>query len=210
MSGIAAVVFDLGGVVMQSPLHAIARYERDHGLSPNAINRAIVAAGDDGAWSRLERGELAVADFFPAFEADCRAHGVDLSGTRVLAYIAEAAVPHPAMIEAIRRIRAHGLRVAALTNNWVTSEVRPERARLRELFHVFIESSVVGMRKPDPRIYQLTCRELGVEPARTAFLDDIGRNLKSARALGMTTIKVDDPDNALRELSAVLGFALAG
>ncbi len=66
--GIAAVVFDLGGVVMDSPLHAIARYERDHGLTPNAINRAIVAAGDDGAWSRLERGELAVTDFFPAFE----------------------------------------------------------------------------------------------------------------------------------------------
>jgi putative hydrolase of the HAD superfamily len=210
MSGIAAVVFDLGGVVMQSPLHAIARYERDHGLPPHAINHAIVAAGDDGAWSRLERGELAVADFFAAFEADCRAHGLDLSGARVMAYIAEAAVPRPAMIEAIQRIRARALRVAALTNNWVSSEVRPERARLRELFHVFIESSVVGLRKPDPRIYQLTCRELGVEPARTAFLDDIGRNLKPARALGMTTIKVEDPGIALRELSAVLGFELTG
>lgn len=209
MSGIAAVVFDLGGVVMESPLHAIARYERDHGLEPNAINRAIVAAGADSAWSRLERGELASADFFPAFEADCRAHGVELSVARVMAYIAEAAVPRPAMIEAIRRIRARALRVAALTNNWVTSEVRPERAALRRLFHVFIESSVVGMRKPDPRIYELTCSELGVEPARTAFLDDIGRNLKSARALGMTTIKVENPDVALRELGAVLGFALA-
>ena len=209
MSGIAAVVFDLGGVVMESPLHAIARYERDHGLPSNAVNRAILAAGDAGAWSRLERGELAVVDFFPVFEADCRAHGVELSGARVMDYIREAATPRPAMIEAIRRIRARDLRVAALTNNWVTSEVRPERAALRELFHVFIESSVVGMRKPDPRIYELTCRELGVEPARTAFLDDIGRNLKAARALGMTTIKVEDPGVALRELGAVLGFALA-
>ncbi len=207
-NGIAAVVFDLGGVVMESPLHAIARYERDHGLAANAVNRAIAAAGDEGAWSRLERGELAVTDFFPAFEADCHAHGVALSGARVMAYIAEAAVPRPAMIEAIRRIRARDLRVAALTNNWVTSEVRPGRVELRELFHVFIESSVVGMRKPDPRIYRLACRELGVDPARTAFLDDIGRNLKSARALGMTTIKVEDPDVALRELSNLLGFAL--
>ena len=209
-NGIVAVVFDLGGVVMESPLHAIARYERDHGLAQNAINRAIVAAGDDSAWSRLERGELAVKDFFPAFEADCRAHGVEVSGARMMAYIAEAAVPRPRMMEAIGRIRARGLRVAALTNNWVTSEVRPGRETLRELFHVFIESSVVGMRKPDPKIYQLTCRELGVEPAQTAFLDDIGRNLKAARALGMTTIKVEDPDVALRELSGVLGFDLAG
>ncbi len=209
-NGIIAVVFDLGGVVMESPLHAIARYERDHGLAQNAINRAIVAAGDDSAWSRLERGELAVKDFFPAFEADCRAHGVEVSGARMMDYIAEAAVPRPRMIEAIRRIRARGLRVAALTNNWVTSEVRPGRETLREMFHVFIESSAVGMRKPDPKIYQLTCRELGVEPAQTAFLDDIGRNLKSARALGMTTIKVEDPDVALRELSGVLGFELAG
>src|SRR5215510_6353835 len=208
MGEIAAVVFDLGGVVMDSPLRAIARYEHDHGLAPNAINHAIVAAGDDSAWSRLERGELAVTDFFPAFEVDCRQHGLEVNGARVMAYIAEAAVPRPRMLEAIRRIRARGLRVAALTNNWVTSEVRPGRATLRELFHVFIESSMVGLRKPDPRIYQLTCRELGVEPAQTAFLDDIGRNLKSARALGMTTIKVDDPDLALRELSAVLGFDL--
>jgi epoxide hydrolase-like predicted phosphatase len=125
-----------------------------------------------------------------------------------MAYIADAAVPRPRMLEAIRRIRERGLRVAALTNNWVTTEVRPERAALREMFHVFVESSAVGLRKPDPRIYQLTCRQLGVEPPQAVFLDDIGRNLKSARALGMTTIKVDDPDMALRELGAVLGLDL--
>jgi putative hydrolase of the HAD superfamily len=158
----------------------------------------------------VERGELAVTDFLPAFEADCRAHGVELDGAQVMNYIREAAVPRPAMLEAIRLIRARDLRVAALTNNWVTSEVRPERAALRQLFHVFIESSVVGLRKPDPRIYRLTCRELGVEPAQAAFLDDIGRNLKPARALGMTTIKVEDPAMALRELGAVLGFDLGG
>ena len=120
-------------------------------------------------------------------------------------YIAEAGVARPQMLEAIRRIRARGLSVAALTNNWSSETDNP----LRPLFPVFIESSVVGWRKPDPRIYQLACRELGVAPAEAAFLDDIGRNLKSARALGMTTIKVDDPDDALRELEGVLGFALA-
>jgi putative hydrolase of the HAD superfamily len=208
MSEIAAVVFDLGGVILESPLHAIGRYERDHGLAAQAVNRAIAAAGDESAWSRLERGELPLADFLPAFEADCRAQGLEVSGAAVMAYIAEASSPRPAMIEAVRRIRERGLRVGALTNNWATSEMRPERAALRDLFHVFVESSAVGMRKPDPRIYEFTCGALGVEPARTAFLDDIGRNLKSARALGMTTIKVDDPLVALRELGDVLGFAL--
>ena len=110
------------------------------------------------------------------------------------------------MLEAIRRIRARGLRVAALTNNWVTS--RGASSPLRGHFDVFVESAVVGLRKPDPRIYELVCARLGVAPARVAFLDDIGRNLKPARALGMATIKVDDPDRALEELGALLGFAL--
>jgi putative hydrolase of the HAD superfamily len=204
---IDAVIFDLGGVVMESPLAAIARYERDHGLAPQAIPRAIRAAGDTGAWSRLERGELSVASFLEPFEADCRAGGVPVNGARLMDYIAEASRPRPVMVEAIRRIRARALRVAALTNNWTAAGPRAPHP-VREHFDVFIESSVVGMRKPDPRIYELTCRALEVSPARAAFLDDIGSNLKPARALGMTTIKVDDPEHALRELSGFLGFDL--
>ena len=207
MSAIAAVVFELGGVVMESPLHAIDRYERDHGLEPGAINRASVAAGEEGAWARLERGELAVEEFYAAFEAECRERGVEVSGSRLMASIAEAGVPRPRMLEAVRRLRERGLRVGALTNNWRREQTNGSHL-LREHFHVFIESSVVGLRKPDPRIYQLVCRELGVEPAQTAFLDDIGRNLKTARALGLTTIKVDAPEVALRELGAHLGFDL--
>ena len=194
---------------MGSPLEAIARYERDHGLAPQAIGRAILSAGEAGAWSRLERGELSLEGFLAPFEEECRACGVSLSGARLMAYIAEAGTPRPEMIEAIRRIRAHGLRTAALTNNWVSdgpSGPHPARGH----FDVFIESSVVGLRKPDPRIYELACRELGVAPARAAFLDDIGGNLKTARALGMTTIKVTDPVIALRELSSVLGLDLRG
>jgi putative hydrolase of the HAD superfamily len=176
---IAAVIFDLGGVVMDSPLHAIARYERDHGIEHNAINHAIVAAGEQGAWSRLERGELTLESFAAPFEADCSRAGIEVSALRMMEYIAEAASPRPQMLEAIRRIRSRQLRVAALTNNWVSEGSNP----LVEHFDVFVESSVVGLRKPDPRIYQLVCRELEVEPPSTAFLDDIGRNLKSARSL---------------------------
>jgi putative hydrolase of the HAD superfamily len=202
-----AVIFDLGGVVMDSPLHAIARYEQAHGLPAGAIGRAILAAGDAGAWSRLERGELSLEAFLAPFEADCRACGVVVSATRLMAFIAEASRPRPAMLEAIRRIRARGVRAGALTNNWVTEAPRAPHP-VRSHFDAFVESSVVGLRKPDPRIYRLACRELGVEPPRAAFLDDIGGNLKSARALGMATIKVVEPEAALRELSHLLGFDL--
>jgi len=206
-TSIEAVIFDLGGVVMDSPLHAIVRYERDHGLPAGAVNRVVVESGEAGAWSRLERGELTLEAFLSPFEDDCRASGVAVNGARLMACIAEAGVPRPPMLEAIRRIRARGLRAAALTNNWVRDGAR-DAHRLHEHFDVFVESAVVGLRKPDPRIYELTCGKLGVAPSRAAFLDDIGRNLKAARALGMSTIKVDDPDTALRELGKLLGFSL--
>jgi putative hydrolase of the HAD superfamily len=207
---LAGVLFDMGGVVMESPLHAIARYERARGLPPDCINRVVATTGESGAWARLERGELTVASFCAPFEADCRAHGIEVDGAAVMAAIADAGVPRPAMLEAIRRLRAHGLRVGALTNNWrregPEDDVIPHR--LRDHFDVFVESRLVGLRKPDPRIYVLACERLGVEPARVAFLDDIGANLKAARALGLATIKVDDPVVALRELGNLVGVEL--
>jgi putative hydrolase of the HAD superfamily len=208
VAAITAVVFDIGGVIQDSPLHAIARYERDHGLPANAINRAVVATGEGGAWSRLERGELTLNAWCEPFEADCRAHGVAVSAPRLMQYIAEAGRARPEMIRAVERLRERGLRVGALTNNWKTDEPGAGPPPLARHFDAFVESRAVGMRKPDPRMYQLICRELGVAPPQTAFLDDIGANLKSAKALGMHTIKVDDPAQALRDLGAVVGFEL--
>jgi putative hydrolase of the HAD superfamily len=203
---LTGVLFDMGGVVMDSPLHAIARYERERGLLPSSINRAIAAAGEAGAWARLERGELTVATFCAPFEADCRAHGVAVSGAAIMAAIADAGVARPMMLEAIRRLRAHRLRVGALTNNWIAEE--EGTGMLAPYFDVFVESAVVGMRKPDPRIFEHACELLGVPPAETAFLDDIGLNLKAARELGMITVKVDDPNDALDELGTLVGLAL--
>ena len=205
--GYKAVVFDVGGVVTGSPLHAIQAYERDSGLDRNAINRAIVAAGEGGAWSRLERGELELEAFFAEFEADRGARGLAVDGRRMFEYMAEASSLRPSMLTAIRSLRARGFRVAALTNNW-RSQAEGEGRPFAELFELVVESSVVGLRKPDPRIYRLVCRELGVEPAEAVFLDDIGRNLKAARALGMATIKGEEPIAALRELETLLGIDL--
>ena len=203
---LSAVIFDLGGVVLGSPLHAIARFEREHGIPEGFVNRVVVESGPAGAWSRLERGELDLERFYRDFEADCERAGRRVAARPMMEQISASAGPRPAMLAAVARIRSRGLKAAALTNNW--GEEGDATRSLRGHFDVFVESCVLGLRKPDPRIYEHTLVQLGVEAAAAVFLDDIGRNLKSARALGMATIKVDDPDRALAELSALLGFPL--
>src|SRR5262249_3283360 len=138
-----AVIFDLGGVVLDSPLHAIARYERERGLPANAVNLAVVTAGEAGAWARLKRGELTVEDFCAPCEADCRAAGVVVDARDLMARIAATTVARPEMLEAVRRIRARGLRVAALTNNWLEGG-STVGAALRHEFDVFVESAATG------------------------------------------------------------------
>jgi epoxide hydrolase-like predicted phosphatase len=201
-----AVLFDIGGVVIGSPLHAIARYEEERGIPAGFVNRVVVSSGADGAWARLERGELTLEAFYPAFDRDCETAGCRISARALMALVAESTVPRPAMLQAIGRIRARGLLAAAVTNNWITED--EGTGALRPHFDAFIESAVTGLRKPDPRIFELACRELAIAPAEAVFLDDIGANLKTARHLGMTTIKVTEPDAALAELELVLGFPL--
>ncbi len=208
-----AVIFDLGGVVLGSPLHAIARYELANGVPEHFVNRVVMDTAPNGAWSRLERGEIAMEAFFDDFERECCAAGHGVDARAMFAMMAEESQPRPAMLRAIARIRERGLKVAALTNNWASDDGERSRtgaanAALRDRFDAFIESAVEGLRKPDPRIYELACSRLDVAPREAAFLDDIGANLKPARALGMTTIRVVEPDSALAELEQQLGFAL--
>ena len=206
-----AVIFDLGGVVLPSPLDTFRAYEARHGLPHRFLSEVVIAGGDDGAWSRFERGELDPAGFAGAFERECAAAGGQVDVTALLAEVATGAGPRPAMLAALRAIRAHGLRTAALTNNWRADDGAGTGARRTDLFDAFdvvVESAVEGVRKPDPRIYELTCARLDVAPHEAVFLDDLGVNLKPARALGMATIKVADPDAALHELAGLPGFAL--
>lgn len=203
-----AVIFDLGGVVLGSPLHAIRRFERDCGLPAGLVARVVTGTGEAGAWSRLERGELDLESFYEAFERDCAEAGSRIDARALMQRIAESALPRPQMVEAIAHIRRRGLRTAALTNNWTREEGESLGALLRDHFDVFLESREMGLRKPDPRVYTMACEKLDVAPEEAVFLDDIGANLKPARALGIHTIKVDDPDDALAELEAALGFAL--
>ncbi len=204
-----AVIFDLGGVVLESPLPAIAAYETESGLPPRLVARLVVEGGADGPWARLERGELDAQAFGAAFEQQAVGAGYRLDSASLLGRIAEATVVRAPMLAAIRRLRVAGLRVAALTNAWATPD-RPSRmAPLRREFDCFIESFRVGMHKPEPRIYELVCRRLHVPPAAAIFLDDLGGNLKPARAMGMTTIKVGSAAPAIAELERLLDVPLS-
>jgi putative hydrolase of the HAD superfamily len=214
-----AVVFDLGGVVLGSPIQAMAAYERDHGLAEGGINRLIAANGHEGAWAAFERGEHTFTSFTAAFEAECAGAGIAMSVPTMFAYIRrDGAGPRPQMLAALARLREAGIRTAALTNNFAAE--RDEAGAdggsgdpmtdLPAHFDVFVESRVSGLRKPDPRIYEMVCDRLGVAPPETVFLDDLGLNLKPAKAMGMHTIKVVDPDEALSELASVLGLDLSG
>jgi len=207
---IRAVVFDLGGVVFDSPLALITAFEQARGLPEHFVARVVGGyGGADGPWHRLERGELLVEDFCEQFDRDVRALGQSFSTAELMREMAERAAIRPVMLRAIRRLREAGLTVGALTNNWVTDPGYDERLEpLRAEFHGFVESCKVGLRKPEQGIYELSCRTLGVAPAEAAFLDDMGPNLKAARALGLTTIKVSDPAAALRELQGHVGVDL--
>jgi epoxide hydrolase-like predicted phosphatase len=188
----------------------IRDYERKAGLPEHLIARIVGGyGGADGLWQKLERGELPLSDFCDRFDGDAKGLGHALSSADMMRQMADGAALRPSMLEAIRRIRARGLKVAALTNNWETGSDHDERlAPLKGEFHVFVESCKVGMRKPEAAIFHLTAEKLGLPLADAAFLDDMGPNLKAARALGMTTIKVGRPEPALSELASVLGFEL--
>jgi len=202
-----AVIFDLGGVVYPSPFEAFDAYDVDAGLAPGTVRALIKTSSETGAWAALERGELGLDEFFQLLGAEATAEGFELDGARLMQMIGRGFGPRPAMARAITRIREAGLRTAALTNNWPRPEDGVAAVNGNGLgFDVVIESAVVGLRKPDPRIYELVLRELAVAAADAVFLDDLGINLKPARALGMTTIKVADPDQALAELATALGF----
>lgn len=204
---LTSVLFDLGGVILDSPLHVIAAYEKECSIPQGFVNRVVADGGGEGAWSRLERGEISVPDFQRAFETECAEAGQAIDAGVLMARIATCR-PRPRMLDAVRRLREADFRVGALTNNWTLEDGRQLNSTLDTHFDAFIESAAVGMRKPDPRIYLHACEALGRAPEETVFLDDIGRNLKAARELGMLTIKVEDEGRALHELGVALGIPL--
>lgn len=209
---IEAVIWDFGGVFTTSPFEAFARYEREKGIPVGAIRKINSTNQGNNAWALFERSEIDLAGFDKAFAAEARELGHHIPGRDVLPLLAGDF--RPEMIEALRRIKTR-FKTGCITNNMLvnaaggTAADRSLYAReIMELFDELIESSKVGIRKPDPRIYTMMCQKLGVKAGACVLLDDLGGNLKPARAMGMTTIKVESGPQAIVELEAATGMKL--
>jgi putative hydrolase of the HAD superfamily len=209
-----AILWDFGGVILSSPFEAFNRYEAEAGLPKDFIRSLNARNGDTNAWARMERSEVSLEGFVALFEEEALQHGHKVDGWRILQSLSGDI--RPQMVEALRRC-SRAFRVACITNNMKhgegpgmsrSADKAKAVAEIMTLFEHVVESSKLGMRKPDPRIYRHACDLLGVRPEDCVYLDDLGINLKPARALGMRTIKVGDPDTAIDELQAMVGIPL--
>ena len=206
-SSFRAVFWDFGGVILSSPFDAFLQYEAQKGL-PEGFLRSVNATNPDAnAWALLERNEVSPRDFDALFLAESTALGHPVPGADVLKLLAGEI--RPAMVQALDTVKAAGYAMACLTNNVVggdgaTPERRAAVAAVMARFDAVIESSKVGCRKPETRFYEIACETLQVSPHECVFLDDLGVNLKPAAAMGMHTIKVINPDDAIAALSAAL------
>jgi len=206
-----AVLWDFGGVILSSPFAAFNSYECEHGLPPDFIRGVNATDPHANAWAHLERSDISAAEFDRAFAEESDALGHRVPGADVLALLSGNV--RPEMVRALDRVIEAGYKTACLTNNVSGEHSSAERAEtigaIMARFGHVVESSKVGVRKPEPRFYEIACELLEVTPLECVFLDDLGINLKPAAAMGMRTIKVLDAGDAIAELSAILQLDLS-
>lgn len=209
-----AVIFDFGGVITASPFEAFNRLEAERGLPQDFVRQVNATNPDSNAWALFERAEIDAATFDRMFAEEAAALGHALEGAAVLAVLSGSI--RPAMVSALDTLRAEGYRLACITNNVPaghgagmarSSDRSDAYEQVFARFEHVIESSKAGVRKPDPRIYQMMCERLELTPASCIYLDDLGINCKPAAMLGMHAIKVTSGEQALADLSAVLGLS---
>lgn len=203
-----AVLFDIGGVLTVSPVTRIIGYCKDNAI-PDETRFAIFGP-EDGPWSAFERSEIDRAGFAAAFDDYVRGSGTHATGKSFIEWFFRGFEPRPEMLAVVEALRPH-YKLAAITNNVARAESAARRTSgldAHRLFEVVVESALVGARKPEPRIFQIACERLQITPPEAVFLDDMGANLKGARSLGMTTIKVDHTLSAISELETTLGVTL--
>lgn len=212
---IKAVIWDFGGVFTTSPFERFSAYEWENDLPQDFIRHTNAVNPDTNAWAKFERSEVSKEEFDGLFLEETTARGHPVPGKDIIALLGGQV--RPVMVKALDLILDAGYRCAVITNNVpagkgpgisVDDKMAEEVAGVMERMELVVESSKLGLRKPDPKIYQHTCGELGIEPSDAVYLDDLGINLKPAKALGMTTIKVVEPGQALGELEGVLGMTL--
>ncbi len=204
MAQYTAVIFDFGGVLTEPPGKGMRAYCAGAGIAWDAFRQLFAPL--DGAWAKFEMNALSQAEFIRAFEAEAAAAGLTVDGAAFLNDFFSGMALRDDMIAVARALNGR-YRLGCITNN-VQAVGRARNPLFDDLFEVVVESSKVGMRKPDPRIYQHCCELLGVRPQQAIFLDDFGINLKAARELGMGTVKVDESQSAIDELERLLGITL--
>jgi putative hydrolase of the HAD superfamily len=209
---IEAVIFDFGGVLTSSPFEAFTRFETERGLPIDIIRRTNAANHLENAWAKFERAEVDIDTFDHLFATESLALGAEVRGRDVLPLLQGDL--RPEMVEALKRIKAQ-FKTGCITNNLPANAIGSMTGRslyvaeVMVLFDHVIESAKIGLRKPDPRIYQLMVEMLKVDPKNCVYLDDLGVNLKPAREMGMTTIKVTSGAQAIAELEAATGLKLS-
>ena len=203
---IEAVLFDFGGVILSSPFEAFAEYEAEIGLPPDTIRKINSTNPDTNAWAKFERREVDPQEFARLFEEEALLLGHELDAQRILEGL--HGTVRPTMVEALSNC-ASKFKTAMLTNNITPmreQDLDEEVKKVVEIFDILVESSIEGCRKPEERFYEIACERLAVNPESCVFLDDLGINLKPARAMGMKTIKVVEPEKAIEELYEIIGF----
>tara|TARA_Y100000385_G_scaffold661_1_gene721 strand:+ start:1153 stop:1791 length:639 start_codon:yes stop_codon:yes gene_type:complete len=210
---IKAVFWDFGGVITSSPFESFNRYENDNDLPENFLRTVNSTNPNNNAWAKLERSEVDLKKFDELFLEESQNLGHAVPGKEVIALLKGEV--RPQMINALKIIKNKMIQ-ACLTNNIQAMDeefagnvsASGKHDEVMKLFDFVVESSKENVRKPDPNFYLLACARAGIEPNEAIFLDDLGINLKPAKELGMTTIKVIDPDKALSELQSYLDYEI--
>jgi len=212
MQSIKAVFWDFGGVITTSPFDSFNLYEEKNNLEKDFIRRVNSTNPDTNAWAKLERNEIDLREFDDLFLTESTNLGNPIPGIDVISLLQGQL--RPEMIQALQLIKGNLIQ-ACLTNNIVSPETQSsdqnvsiagKNEEVMALFDFVIASSEQNVRKPDPAFYHLALDRAGINPEEAVFLDDLGINLKPAKALGMHTIKVTNPQDALKELNALLSI----
>ena len=209
-----AVLWDFGGVLTSSPFEAFNDFEKRNDLPQDFLRKVNATNPQNNAWAQFERAEITLNQFDDAFAQESAALGHRVEGAKIIPLLSgEVRLD---MVEALKQCRKAGLKTACITNNVQPpqnvqptsgAEIDEQRAKIFTLFDYVVESSKVGIRKPDPKIYLMACDALGIDASQAIYLDDLGINLKPAFQLGMATIKVLSAQQALKELGAILDMS---
>ena len=199
-----AIIWDFGGVITSSPFEAFNEFEEENGL-PKDIIRTINSENPDlNAWAKFESNSITIDEFNDLFLDEAKAKGFDIKGRDIIKLLKGSIRKN--MVSFLKELKSE-FKLGCITNNVKSSSEENNDSETKEAMSLFdnvIESSIVGIRKPNPEIYMMSCDALKVSPDQCIYLDDLGINLKPARELGMTTIKVIHPEDAIQEVRNLL------